>query len=440
MEIDPEALSRPDSHALTSASQRQRDVNLRKNHRPIQSRDRQVRCGVATESDIRDVSQKRQRSSTVVSVALMAVAILLADCDGKRAADAPPAAVVTVSKPLQKKITEWDEYTGRFGAVATVEVRPRVSGFIESIHFKDGDIVKQNDLLFTIDQRPYQFAVSQARADLQRAQAKLELADLDYQRALPLLGNQTMTQREFDTRRSTQKDAAASVDSAEAILQQAQLNLEWTEVRAPIAGRISDRRVDAGNLVVGGSGGASLLTTIVSVDPIYFIFDGSEADFLHYLRLAAAGVRPSSRDAPNPVAVRLSDEDDFKHEGHMDFVDNAISIKTGTMRARAIFPNADGLLTPGFFGRLRLFGGEHESLLVPDSAIASDQSNKIVYVIVDDGTVGVKRVELGPMVDGLRAIRTGLESSDTVVIEGLARVRPGQKVRTESRSIQAAVR
>src|ERR1700681_2208558 len=180
MEIDPEALSRPDSHALTSASQRQRDVNLRKNRRPIQFRDRQVRCGVPTESDIRGVSQKRRRSDAVVSVALMAVAVLLTDCDGKRAADAPPAPVVTVSKPLQKKITEWDEYTGRFAAVATVEVRPRVSGFVVSIHFKDGDIVKQNDLLFTIDQRPYQFAVSQARADLQRAQAKLELANSDF--------------------------------------------------------------------------------------------------------------------------------------------------------------------------------------------------------------------------------------------------------------------
>jgi RND family efflux transporter MFP subunit len=345
-----------------------------------------------------------------------------------------------VAHPLRKTITEWDEYTGRFTAVATVEVRPRVSGFIDSIHFKDGDVVKQNDLLFTIDQRPYKFAAAQARADLQRAQAKLEIADLDYQRALPLVRNQTMTEREFDTRRSTHKDAAASVASSEAILQQAQLNLEWTEVRAPIAGRISDRRVDAGNLVVGGSVGTTLLTTIVSIDPIYFIFDGSEADFLHYLRLAAAGARPSSRDAPNPVAVRLSDEGDFKHEGHMDFVDNAVSIKTGTMRARAIFPNKDGLLTPGFFGRLRLFGGEHQSLLVPDSAIASDQSTKIVYVVADDGMVGVKRVELGPMVDGLRVIRTGLESNDTVVIEGLARARPGQKVRTESRSIQAAAR
>jgi membrane fusion protein, multidrug efflux system len=324
--------------------------------------------------------------------------------------------------------------------VATVEVRPRVSGFIDSIHFKDGDIVKQNDLLFTIDQRPYKFAAAQARADLQRAQAKLEIADLDYQRALTLVRNQTVTEREFDTRRSTQKDAAASVESAEAILQQAQLNVEWTEVRAPIAGRISDRRVDTGNLVVGGSGGATLLTTIVTIDPIYFIFDGSEADFLHYLRLAAAGARPSSRDEPNPVAVRLSDEADFKHEGRTDFVDNAVSTKTGTMRARAIVPNKDGLLTPGFFGRLRLFGGEHEGLLVPDSAIASDQSSKIVNVVAEDGTVSVKHVELGPMVDGLRVIRTGLESNDTVVIEGLARARPGQKVRTESRSIRPAVR
>jgi multidrug efflux system membrane fusion protein len=415
-------------------------MQLRKKRRSIQTEDRQVRCGVPTKSNITAASQKPRTPDSAVSAMIIAVAVLLAGCDGKRASEAVPAPVVTVSKPLQKKITEWDEYTGRFTAVATVEVRPRVSGFIDSIHFKDGEIVKQNDLLFTIDQRPYKFAVVQARADLERAQAKLEVADLDYQRGLPLLRNQTMTEREFDTRRSTRKDAAASVESAEAVLQQAQLNLEWTEVRAPIAGRISDRRVDAGNLVVGGSSGATLLTTIVSIDPIYFIFDGSEADFLHYLRLAAAGARPSSRDAPNPVAVRLSDEADFKHEGHMDFVDNAVSTRTGTMRARAVLPNKDGLLTPGFFGRLRLFGGDHESLLLPDSAISSDQSNKTVYVVTNDGAVAVKRVELGSMVDGLRVIRTGLESNDIVVIEGLARVRPGQKVRTESRSIQAAIR
>jgi multidrug efflux system membrane fusion protein len=183
-----------------------------------------------------------------------------------------------------------------------------------------------------------------------------------------------------------------------------------------------------------------LLTSIVTLDPIHFIFDGSEADFIRYLRLAESGVRPSSRDAPNPVAVRLADETDFKHQGRMDFVDNVVNAKTGTIRGRAIFENKDGLLTPGFFGRLRLYGGERESLLVPDSAIASDQSNKIAFVVGADGTVGVKHVELGPLVDGLRVIRTGLESGDSVVIEGVARARPGQKVKPESGSIRPAVR
>lgn len=384
-----------------------------------------------------DVRIKRRTPAIPVMVAAAAAVVVVAGCDEQQTSSAPPAPVVTVAKPLQKKITEWDEYTGRVVPVETVEVRPRVSGFIDAIHFKDGDIVKQNDLLFTIDQRPYKFAVAQARAELERAEAKLEIADRDYQRAVPLVQNQTVTEREFDTRHSAQKDAAALVESARAILDQAELNLEWTEVRAPIGGRISDRRVDRGNLVVGGPNGATLLTTIVSIDPVYFVFDGSEADFLHYLRLAAAGERPSSRDAPNPVAVRLSDEVDFKHQGRMDFVDNAVSAKSGTIRARAVLPNKDGVLTPGFFGRLRLFGGERETLLLPDSAIASDQSDKIVYVVAGDGTVGIRRVELGPIVDGLRVIRTGLASSDAVVIEGLARARPGRKVTTESRTIQA---
>ena len=191
-------------------------------------------------------------------------------------------------------------------------------------------------------------------------------------------------------------------------MKQAELNLEWTEVRAPISGRISDTRVDAGNLITGGQVGATLLTVIVSIDPIHFVFDGSEADFLRYQRLAAAGARPSSRDVQNPVSVRLADETDYKHHGRMDFVDNVLNPKTGTIRGRAIFENKDGLLTPGFFGRLRLFGGEREALLVPDSAIASDQASKIVFTVADDGTVGTKRVELGPIVDGLRVIRSGL--------------------------------
>ena len=218
---------------------------------------------------------------------------LLTGCDNKPAASSGPGLpAVTVSRPVQQKITEWDEYTGRFVAVKTVEIRARVSGFIDSIHFKDGQIVKQGDLLFIIDPRPYRLAVEQATADRDRARAKLAIASSDVERATPLVRSQTVTEREFDTRKSTQDDASAAVMSAYAALKQAQLNLEWTEVRAPIAGRISDRRVDAGNLIVGGQSSATPLTSIVSIDPIHFVFDGSEADFIHYLRLAAAGERP----------------------------------------------------------------------------------------------------------------------------------------------------
>jgi len=363
----------------------------------------------------------------------------LAGCDSARVSNsAPPPPPVTVALPLQKKITEWDEYTGRFVATAAVEVRARVSGYIDSIKFKDGQIVKQGDPLFVIDPRPYRFAVEQARADLERAKAKLDIARLDLERATPLVRNQTLTQREFETRESNQRDAAGAVASAEAALKQAELNLEWTNVTAPIGGRISDRRVDAGNLITGGPTGATLLTTIVSLDPIYFAFDGSEADFLRYLRLAATGTRPSSRDVQNPVSVQLADENGYKHEGRMDFVDNVVNPKTGTIRGRAIFDNKDGFLTPGLFGRLRLFGGEHDAILVPDSAIASDQASKIVFTVADDGTVGVKRVELGPIVDGLRVIRSGLAATDRIVIEGLPHARPGQKVTPEDGKIEAA--
>jgi multidrug efflux system membrane fusion protein len=367
------------------------------------------------------------------------LANLAAGCDGKSVDKAaPPPPSVTVSPPLEKTITEWDEYTGRFVAVAAVEVRARVSGFINSINFVDGQIVKQGDLLFVIDPRPYTIAVEVAKGDLERARAKLEIATLDVERATPLIRSQTLTEREFDTRRSTQRDAAGSVASSEAALKQAALNLEWTEVRAPIAGRISDRRVDAGNLITGGQTGATALTAIVSIDPIYFVFDASEADFLRYLRLAAAGARPSSRDVQNPVSVRLADETEFKHQGRMDFVDNVVNPKTGTMRGRAVFDNKDGLLTPGFFGRLRLFGGEHAALLIPDGAIASDQASKIVFTVADDGTVGTKRVEIGPMLDGSRIVRSGLAPSDRIVVDGLQRARPGQKVTAESVKVEAA--
>lgn len=369
---------------------------------------------------------------------LILTANVLASCDGKPTSTSAPPPAVTVSHPLQKSITEWDEYTGRFTPLETVEIRARVSGFIDSVHFQEGQIVKKDDLLFVIDQRPYQIAVELAKADIQRAQAKLDIATDDVNRATPLVQSKTLTEREFDTRQSVQRDAAGQLASANAALKQAQLNLEWTEVRAPIAGRISDKRVDAGNLISGGQTGATLLSVIVSIDPIHFVFDGSETDFLHYLRLAAAGTRPSSRDAPNPVAVRLADETEFTHMGRMDFVDNAINPKTGTIRGRAIFDNKDGFLTPGFFGRLRLFGGTHDALLIPDGAIASDQANKIVFTVAEDGTVGTKRVELGPIIDGLRVVRSGLAATDRIVIDGLPRARPGQKVTAEDGAIKAA--
>jgi len=364
-------------------------------------------------------------------------ALLLGSCDRPPAAgSAPPPPTVTVAMPLHRQITEWDEYTGRFIAVDTVDVRARVSGFIDSVHFQDGQLVKQGDLLFVIDPRPYRIAVEQAKAEVERAQARLQIATADVERATPLAKSQTLTQREFETRVASQREAAGAVSSLEAAQKQAELNLEWTDVRAPISGRISDRRVDPGNLVTGGPSGATLLTVIVSIAPIHFIFDGSEADFLRYQRLAAAGGRKSSRDERNPVSVRLSDEAEYKHQGRMDFVDNALNARTGTIRGRAIFENKDGLMTPGYFGRLRLYGGETEAYLVPDSAIASDQASKIVFTVADDGTVGVKRVELGPIVDGLRVIRSGLTPTDRIVIEGLQRARPGQKVTPEVGKIE----
>src|SRR3984893_7442397 len=261
-----------------------------------------------------------RRNTRMTRVVLLGFLVLftnvLAGCDSKPATgSAPPPPSVTVSLPLKTSITEWDEYTGRFTALETVEIRARVSGFIDSVHFQEGQIVKKDDLLFVIDQRPYQIAVEQAKADIERAQAKLDIGTQDVNRATPLLQDRTLTEREFDTRKSVQRDAAGQLAAANAALKQAQLNLEWTEVRAPIAGRISDKRVDAGNLITGGQTGATLLSVIVSIDPIHFVFDGAEADADRYLRLAASGERRSSRDVQSPVSVRLADETEYKHDG-----------------------------------------------------------------------------------------------------------------------------
>jgi RND family efflux transporter MFP subunit len=351
---------------------------------------------------------------------------------------APPAAAqmpppqVTVAAPLARMITEWDEQTGRFEAIETVEVRARVSGFIERIHFRDGDAVSRGDPLFTIDQRPFQIAVDIAEAEVTRTQAQVALAQSEVERALPLVQSRTLPQRELDTREAQRRQAFAGLQAAEANLRNAKLNLEWTEVRAPLAGRISDRRVDVGNLVTGGTAGgqATLLTTIVRLDPIHFVFDVSEADYLKYSRLARDGTRPSGRDNLLPVRLRLSDEARFSRDGRLDFVDNVVNPRAGTIRARAVFANPDAFLTPGLFGRLRLFAGEGEALLVPDSAIASDQARKVVLVVGADDVVAPRVVTLGPIVDGLRVVRSGLRVDERVIINGQANpfVRPGARV------------
>lgn len=359
---------------------------------------------------------------------------------GLAEAQQPPAIPVGVAKPIAKRITRWDEYPGRFEAVNTVQVRARVSGFIDNVHFKDGQVVKEGDLLFTLDKRPYQLAVDSAQADVARYQATLQFAMADLQRAEPLAKSGAISDQVFDQRKSTLSSTQAQLLSAQVAVKSAQLNLEWTEVRAPISGRISDRKVDVGNLVAGGQAASTtLLSTIVTQTPIHFLFDVSETDFLRYARQNLAGERASSRDGSSPVRIRLADESTFTHEGKMDFVDNTLSTRSGTLRGRAIVDNKSDLLQPGLFGRLQLFGGEVDALLVPDSAIVSDQASKIVFMVGPDNVVKPAPVMLGAIVDGLRVVEKGLNPDDQIVISGIANpaVRPGVKVVPQPAQIQA---
>jgi membrane fusion protein, multidrug efflux system len=376
-----------------------------------------------------------------VRLSLAVIACLFVAGDTAEA-QAPQAIPVAVAKPLAKRITRWDEYSGRFEAVNTVEVRARVSGFIEKIHFKDGQIVKEGDLLFTLDQRPYTLAVESAQAEVARTQALVQFASTDVARAEPLARSGALSDQVFDQRKQTLSTTQAQLLAAQTAVKTAQLNLEWTEVRAAIAGRISDRKVDVGNLVAGGQAATTtLLATIVSRDPIHFVFDISESDFLRYARLTLSGERKSSREFQSPVRIRLADEDKFTHQGTMDFVDNQLSARSGTLRGRAVVDNKSDLLQPGLFARLQLFGGEVDALLVPDNAVISDQASKIVFMVGPDNMIKPAPVTLGPIVDGLRVIEKGLNVEDQIVVNGLANpaVRPGAKVVPQPSQIQAAV-
>lgn len=367
------------------------------------------------------------------SLAVYAALIALAGCDENVSANSvdrqPPPPSVDVAAPMIKPIVEWDEYTGQFEAQTEVDVRARVSGYLESVHFKDGQIVTKGQLLYVIDRRPFEAALARAEAVEARARSQLKLADLTLKRGEALLKRKVIAENELDVRRANRAVAIADLSAAEADRRLAELDLGFATIKAPLTGRISDTRVDVGNVISGGTTDSTLLTTIVSLDPIYFRFDASEADVLRYRRLNSEGRRPSSRDNPNPVYVRLMDETKWKRKGVMNFVDNRLDRNSGTIRARASFPNPDYFISPGMFGRLRLIGSsEYEAILLPDESILSDQARKIVMTVDEKGMVSGKPVVLGPIVDGLRVIRSGLTKGDKVVVRGIQRARPGQQV------------
>ena len=352
-------------------------------------------------------------------------------------AGAPPPPPVTVSKPLVKDIIEWDEYPGQFKAVDAIDVRARVSGYLEQIHFTDGQMVNQGDLLFSIEKRPFEIARDSAEAQLAEANAQLSLANRNLKRYEKMREGNIVGEADYDDRVEAVSAAKAAVAVAQAQVRDAELNLGYTEIRAPVTGRISRHEVSVGNLITGGySGDVTLLTTIVSVDPIYFDFDMSEANYLAYQRASERGAMPSMRDNKIKVFAKLPDEDGWKHEGSLEFLDNQVNETSGTIRARATFANPDGSFTPGQFAHLRVPGSElYTAILLPESAIVTDQSQKIALVVDKDGMVGVKILRVGPTYDGMRIIREGLSPEDTVIIDGLMRARPGSKVTPEEGKI-----
>jgi multidrug efflux system membrane fusion protein len=367
-------------------------------------------------------------------LAMGLLALTLAACEQKQAQGpaAPPPPAVTVANPAAKDVVEWDEYTGRFDAVDTVEVRARISGFLDEVKFTDGAFVKKGDLLFVIDPRPFQRILDRDRATLQGAKVQLEFAEKDLERARPLVANATISQQVFDQRTQAVRVAQANVLSSEASVRSAELDVEFTQIRAPVSGRISRKYVSEGNYLTGGSGSGTLLTTIVSTDPIYFYFDVSEGDFLKYQKLGSAMTEPGARVSDVPVELALQTDTGFPYKGKMSFIDNRIDASTGTLRVRAVFGNPHQRFQPGLFAKVRLAGSAtYKAILLPDVAIATDQSNRFVVVVADDGTASPKRVELGPMIDGLRVIRSGVTQTDWVIVNGVQRARTGMKVKAE---------
>jgi multidrug efflux system membrane fusion protein len=363
-----------------------------------------------------------------IGMGILVAAALLSGC-GKsgEAGQAPPPPQVSVATVLEKRVKDWDEFTGRFQAVETVEIRPRVSGYIDRVAFKEGGLVKSGDLLFVIDPRPYQAEYDRAAADLKRYKTALELARIESVRVQRLRQSGAVSQEELDERTSTVAQAEANAAGAQAALESAQLNLSFTRVTSPVTGRVSRAEVTRGNLVTGGNNGGTLLSSVVSMDPIYLYFDSDEQAYLRYIQMARNGQRSS--DAPNPVQVGLANEEGFPHSGRVDFIDNQLNPQTGTIRARAVLDNKDGQFTPGLFARVQLLGsGEYNAILIDDRAVNTDQSQKYVFLLGADNKIEYRKVTLGRVIDGLRVVREGLKTGDTIVVNGAQRVHPGVTV------------
>lgn len=368
--------------------------------------------------------------AAVLACATAYTALALVGC-GKSGGggEAPPPPQVSVAQVLEKRVKDWDEFTGRLQAVETVEIRPRVSGYIDKVAFTEGGQVKSGDLLFVIDPRPYKADYDRAAADVKRYKTALELARVELVRVQRLKDSGAVSEEELDERKSTVAQAEANVAGSEAALEAASLNLSFTRVTSPIDGRVSRAEVTRGNLVTGGSNGGTLLSSVVSMDPIYLYFDADEQSYLRYAQMARSGERPNSRDSKNPVQVGLADEEGFPHAGSVDFVDNQLNPQTGTIRARAVLQNKDGRFTPGLFARVQLLGsGEYSAILIEDRAVNTDQSQKYVLLLGANNQIEYRKVELGRVIDGLRIVRAGLKAGDVIVVNGAQRVHPGVTV------------
>jgi multidrug efflux system membrane fusion protein len=355
-----------------------------------------------------------------------AATILLAACGGNAEQQFPPPDV-SVAAVVQKSVTEWDDYSGHIEAIESAEIRPRVSGHLRRVHYKEGGLVRKGQVLFSIDDREYAAAAEAARADAARAAARVALAKQELNRAEALIAARAVSQGELDTRRMEAQQADADLLAAQARQAQAELDLGFTRVTAPFAGRAGAALIKPGNIV---SQNETLLTTLVSVDPVYVTFTGDERAYLRYQDLARNGTRQSSRDARNPVLVGLANEEGFPHRGEMDFVDNALDPESGTIRARAVLPNPDGVFTPGLFARVRLLGGSQENaLLIHEQAVLTDQDRRYVYVLGANSSAERRDVTLGPTIESLRIVQSGLKPGDKVIVNGMRKIFfPGQPV------------